>query len=361
MELARALQGFSVECEGFDLDPTKVGLRNGVFDLDKRELIEQHPELYLTKHLNINFDPEATCPIFLAFLNQVLGDEDCISYIQRAIGYTLSGSGAEQVMFILYGRGANGKSVFLSVLTHLLGMYALSAPPQMLARRQRSSTNDIARLNGVRLLTLSEEAAGGSLDVTMVKQLTGGDKIAARQLYKENEEFVSVAKMWMATNHLPELVEADHGTWRRIRIIPFNRQISPDMVKRNLLTELISELPGIFNWAVEGYRKWECQGLGHSDLVSNATDNYRSSADPLYTWLKRRTSLDNNSEHKAREIFESYLEFCFEGDVSGVSERRFFSLLQQHGYAKMRKSDGMYYRGLRLVEKIKRRRRRSSA
>jgi len=327
-------------------------------DLRTGALGGNDPDALITKGTDIEYDESASCPQFIEFLDQIFeGDQDLIGFVQRAIGYTLTGRNQEQCMFLMFGEGANGKSVLQNVIAALLGEFRVSAPPQMLVSKARSATNDIARLRGARLVTLSEESAGGRWDESLVKQLTGGDQISARELYKDFESFVVTAKMWMATNHLPRINGVDYAIWRRMKVIPFRYRVTEEEIDRDLQSKLLDELPGILNWATQGCRDWQANGLGSCPALDEATQGFRSGSDAIHLWLSRRTEKQSVAETKASVLYDDYREFA-ESIGEAITITRFGKELASHGYNKRKRSDGFYYQGLLLRTNGRVRRRR---
>jgi putative DNA primase/helicase len=245
--VALAQSRCSVRSEDFDADPWKLNCKTGIVDLEKGELLPHHPEALMRRLAPVDFDPNAECPTFLAFLEHIFeGDEELIGFLQRAIGYSLTGLTSEQCLFVLVGNGANGKSTLIHVIQDLLGDYAQQTPMDMLmTNRSGNIPNDIARLEGTRFVAATEAEAGQRLAEAKIKQLTGGDRIAARFLNAEFFEFPPQFKLWLATNKLPEVKGTDDGIWRRFRVIPFNVTIPEAERDQGLREKLKAELPGI--------------------------------------------------------------------------------------------------------------------
>ena len=235
-------------------------MKNGTFLPPDRELL-------LTQIAGVSFDAVVTCPRWLNFVSQTMGKDPALMlYMQRAIGYALTGSLAEQCLFFLYGFGANGKSTFLNVIRALFGTLGLQAASETLMDGKRSSggpSGDIARLRGKRFVSMSETDDGRHMNEGLVKSLTGGDPVVARDLYQSTIEFMPTHKLFLASNHKPIIKGTDIGVWRRIRMVPFNVTVKPEDRNPNLEAELLEELPGILNWAIEGCLDWQKIGRAH--------------------------------------------------------------------------------------------------
>src|SRR5262249_4964648 len=213
-----------------DKDPWLLNVENGTLDLRTGTLQDHKREDFITKMVPISYNPEAQCPKWEAFLLDIMGDnEGMVAFLQRVIGYTLTGRTTEQCFFILYGSGGNGKSKVRAVMEALLGEHATTAAfSTFLESRHGTVRNDLAKLAGARLVVASESNAGGHLAESDVKTLTGGDRVTARFLYQEHFEFTPQFKLFLITNHKPEIKSQDHGMWRRIHLIPFMKTIAEE-------------------------------------------------------------------------------------------------------------------------------------
>ncbi|HEU5313192.1 MAG TPA: phage/plasmid primase, P4 family [Candidatus Udaeobacter sp.] len=254
----------------FDADPLLLGVLNGVVDLRTGECRPARREDFMIKCINADYDCSATCNTWEQFLHRVFdGDTELISFVQRAIGYSLTGLTSEQCLFFLFGTGQNGKSTFTKLLEALLGTYALKSVSSLytLAANGRQPLDEIARLVGKRFVTGSETEEGDDLAESRVKDITGGDTQTGRELYCQAFNFEASHKLWIYGNHPPNVRGNDHGIWRRIKLIPFRVQI-PDAEKDpDLPNKLWAERSGILNWAIKGCLEWREHGLGEARVV----------------------------------------------------------------------------------------------
>jgi len=277
---------FNLDNRTIDLEPDENGLiRPTPFD----------PEHLLTKMANVSFNGKSACPMWEKFLDDIfLGNQDMIDFMQRVIGYSMTSSTKEQCLFILYGCGRNGKSIFTDTIAHMFGDYAVNCPTNALIKKNYTGgiPNDVAALKGARFVTATESNQNVTLDEALIKQLTGSDKITARFLHKEFFEFRPTFKIFIATNHKPNIRGTDTGIWRRIRMIPFDLRITDANDDRNLLKKLRTELPGIFVWAVKGYKKWLQDGLKTPKIIFEATCNYQDEEDDLGQFIKDYCIMD---------------------------------------------------------------------
>jgi len=260
----------------------------------------------------VSYDPDAQCPQWTEFLTDIMcGNADMVSFLQRVVGYSLTGRTTEQCFFILYGTGANGKSVFISVLRNLLGEYAKTAEfSSFIERKNDTVRNDLARLSGARFVVGSEGDAGHALSESVVKSLTGEDTITARYLYKEYFEFVPTFKLFLVTNHKPDIKNQDRGIWRRVYLIPFVKSVLPENQNPHLVEELSAELPGILRWAVDGCRAWQALKLQPPAIVQEATEEYRQDMDILGPFLEECFLRDTDSRTPSSSIYTEYVQWC---------------------------------------------------
>lgn len=348
-----ALHAYRLDC-----DPELLLVENGLVDLRTGHLLEPSKEKYITKRAQVTFDDAADCPVWRRFLSRVLGDDPAlVAYIQRVVGYALSGKTSEQCLFFLYGSGQNGKSTFIGTVQRLLGDYATTCAPETLMVKQYAggATNDIARLRGARLVVASEVEDGARLAENQVKLMTGQDVITARFLYKEHFQFAPEFKLFIVGNHKPIIRGNDHAIWRRIKLIPFTVQIPENEKDPSLSERLLGELPGILNWALEGYRAYLATGLQTPDIVSRAIDDYRAEMDLVGQWLVDRCVVADNSRPGARAqfLYEDYQQWAKSMGYTPLSNVRFGKQLGDHTHgAKVKRSDGWYYPEIALVPRL---------
>ena len=269
----------------------------------------------------VDYDPKAECPRWEKFLHEVFQcDLELIGCVQRAAGYSLTGSVKEQVLFLAHGTGSIGKSLFLTILRHIAGDYALNIPFTVLEQQQRPSlTNDVAGMAGRRLLTSSETNESTRLNEARIKALTGGAAITARFLYVESFTFDPMAKFWLAVNLLSQVRDDFYGFWRRFRVLPFKQRFSARDADQDLTQKLHSELSGILAWAVQGALAWETVGLQPSKAVMSATEAYREENDELAAFVADRCVVVEGARVEPRQLFEAYQSWAQD---EGISERR---------------------------------------
>lgn len=335
----------------FDQHGLLFNVQNGYIDLANGQLMEHQRNKYFTRISYAEYNKGYECPLWLKFLDETFsGDQGLIEYIQRAIGYSMSSDMSEQVMFILLGNGRNGKSVFLNVMRDVFGTYAMNIQPSTItAKGTQNANQDIARLKGARFVTTTEPNRGMKLDEGVVKQMTGGDVMTARFLYGKEFEFHPEFKIWMATNYKPVISGTDDGIWRRMAIIPFENQIPIEKVDKKLEFKLKQETAGILNWCIEGYQKWRLDGLGEPDVIEQQRHDYRTEMDIVARFIEETCdTTDKKAETKAKDLWEAFKSWVEESnEYDKFSAKRFYMELEKL-HEKKRKSDGMYYIGIKL-------------
>lgn len=350
VELAASEPGIPIMPDDMDTDPWLVTVENGTIDLRTGTLRAHDQNDLITRLMPTTYSRDADCPRFLAFLDRIMNDDqELIGFIQRALGYSLTASTREQVIFILHGSGANGKTTLVRLILDLMSDYAKQiATETLLVRRNTNVPNDVAALRGARLSAAVEADDGRRLSESLVKQLTGNDRISARFLYGEWFEFSPTAKFWLATNHKPVIRGTDNAIWRRIRLIPFAVTIPPDEQDPDLAETLRTEMPGILAWIVRGCLSWQRDGLGNPDAVRDATEEYRSDMDVLGSWIADRCVTARSAKARASELYRSYHGWCEAGEERPLTQTAFGRRLAERGYVKLRENRGMTYQGIGL-------------
>lgn len=346
--LAQAEHPIADTGERWDVDPMVLGVPNGVIDLYTGTLRAGRREDRLTMSAAVPFDPEASSPRWLRFLEEVFNaDHALIAFVHRAIGYSLTGVTTEQCLFLCYGTGANGKSTLLQALKYPLGDYALNTPFSTMELHQRAVIpNDLAALVNRRFVMASETNDGMQLNEARIKALTGCDPITARFLHAEFFTFEPRAKFWLSVNHRPVVRDDSHGFWRRMRLIPFTRAFP---VNPTLADELRAEAPGILAWAVGGCRVWQRDGLTPPAAVLAATREYERDSDQLAGFLDAACELETSAEVGATELFEHYKQWA---ERQGLSDRErltatMFGRKMAERFERGHKRSGTVYKGLR--------------
>lgn len=330
---------------------TVLNTPGGVIDLRSGGISPHDPMTYLTKMTAVEYSENADCPRWLAFLDDIFRkDKDLIRYVQKAVGYSLTGSTTEQCAFFLYGTGRNGKSTFIDIIRDIFGDYAANIQPETIMVRSNQSTainSDIARLKGARLVTSVEPNEGVRINEGLLKQLTGDDTVTARKLYGDEFEFKPEFKLWMATNHKPVIRGTDTGIWRRIHMIPFTVQIPEEKIDRRLKYKLSAELTGIFRWAVEGCLLWQKEGLKMPRAVLEEVREYRREMDVISAFVEDKCTVGKGLSVKSSQLFAAYLNWAEQNNEYRMSSTKFGMELAKR-FEKVRTRGGIYFNGLSL-------------
>jgi putative DNA primase/helicase len=351
VELAKSEPAIPASIEMLDANPWLLNCLNGAIDLRSGKLLPHDRHNLCTKQVPVEFTPEAECPMWKVFLNRIMAEnKQLISFLQRAVGYSLTGMTTEQVLFILYGTGANGKSTFVESVRSLLGDYGQQSEFETFLVRKNGGgpRNDIARLKGARFVSAAEGEQDCRLSESVIKQVTGGDKIAARFLYQEHFEFTPEFKLFLASNHKPRIVGTNEAIWRRIRLIPFTVTIPRRERDPQLLDKLRRELPGILAWAVRGCLTWQKKGLGEPNEVAEATSEYRQEEDFLATFLADKCITDPKGVAHAGMLFEVYEQCCKDNGEQPETQKVFGSELHSRGCTSGKKKGKRAWFGVRL-------------
>lgn len=347
----QAQPSIAITTTHLDADPWLISCQNGTIDLRDGTLRAHRREDLITKLVPTEYDVHMECPRWFAFLERVLaGDQDMIAFLQRAVGYSLTGLTSARALFFLYGSGANGKSTFLEILRGLLAGYAQQADfTTFLERKGDGPRNDIARLFGARLVTSSEVGEGKRLNESLVKTLTGDETVTARFLHAEFFEFRPSFKLWLAANHKPVIRGTDNAIWDRVRLIPFTVSIPEAERDAGLRDALLAELPGILAWAVQGAVLWHRGGLGAPASVRAATDNYRRESDTLGAFLEDCCELSPLWEAPSSTLYSAYAAWCTAGGEYQITQTAFGRALEERGLPAVKRGGKKVRIGLRVV------------
>ena len=339
--LARADRRHAATTDEWDADPWLLNTPGGVVDLKTGRKRANERSDRMTKITTAT--PDGECPQWTAFLSDVTGgDVELQTYLQRMVGYCLTGATSAHALFFLYGTGANGKSVFANVISTILGDYAATASMDTFVetRGDRHPT-DLAGLRGARFVTAIETEQGRRLNESKVKAITGGDKISARFMHKDFFEYTPQFKPVIVGNHKPAIRNIDEAMRRRLHMIPFTVTIPPDRRDPRLTEKLLAERDGILAWAVAGCLAWQREGLKPPACVQAATEEYFEAEDALGRWIDERCVREVNAKSLTAELFTDWKQWAeASGEFIG-SQRRFSDLLITRGIDKWRNSAGV--------------------
>jgi len=331
----------------WDADPWLLNSPSGMIDLRTGQCRPSRHDDYATRMTAVG--PNGECPKWKTFLQQAAdGDQELVDYLQRVVGYCLTGFTTEHALFFFHGPGANGKSVFITTLAGLMGDYHRTAAVETFtfSKTDRHPT-DVAMLRGARLVTAVETEEGKGWDEARIKNLTGGDKVTARFMRQDFFEFLPQFKLLIAGNHRPGLRSVDEAMRRRLRLIPFDVIVPPDRRNPALTEELKAEWPGILKWAIEGCLTWQNGGLCTPPKVAEATNEYIESEDVIQKWIDECCTKSVESWVAVSALFGSWRSWATEAQEYIGSQRRFSQALIERGF-KPHRRDQRGFLGLAL-------------
>jgi P4 family phage/plasmid primase-like protien len=337
-----------------DAEPWLLNAANGTIDFRTGELRDHRREDLITKMAGTDYDPRAEAPAWDATLKRALPSEELRGFFKKLAGYGFSGDVSEHILAVLYGTGANGKSTILNALLAAAGDYGMQAAPDLLVAKKGSHPTEVADLFGMRLVASIEVEDGRRLAESLVKQLTGGDKVRARRMRQDFWQFDPTHKVFMAVNHKPEIRGTDTAIWRRLRLIPFEQTIPPAEQDKKLPQKLEAELPGILRWTLEGCLEWQREGLQAPAEVRKATGQYRSEMDVIGAFLQDECDIGPAHREPFTTLYKRYEEWCEEGGERAETRRKFNARLKERGRFEARRSGpggANEWHGLRLLKK----------
>jgi putative DNA primase/helicase len=312
-----------------------LNCKNGTVDLKTGALLPHRRENFITKCTGIPYDPTAQCPRFIQFLNEIFhSNQDIIGFLQRAIGYALSGSCRTHAVFVLWGLGSNGKSTLINLLFSLLGDYAVKVPSQLFIKKHGEvHPTEKTVLFGVRFAAAIETTEGTRLDEAFLKEATGNDPISARRMREDFWTFTPTHKPFLAVNHKPIIKDTTYSMWRRIHVIPFTVTFADDQIDPDLLEKLRAEASGILNWAIAGCLAYQKMGLAPPTEVKLATSEYRSEMDELAEFFTECVIEEPKASVTTKELYKAYVAWLSAGGgEKPIGKKVFNGRVKAKGY-----------------------------
>jgi len=345
----------AVACTPDDLDADSwlLNCPNGTVNLRTGELMPHNRQHKITKVTGAPFDPDAECPRFFEFLTEVtLSRQALADYLQLISGYSITGSTKEQCFFINHGEGRNGKGTFMRAIHSCLGDYFVTAgTAAFFDARTDGLQPEVVRLRGARFVETGETSRRMYADLEMLKRFTGGDDVTARTLRQEPITFRPVCKIWFATNAPPRISSMDHGTWRRIRTVPWDARFDGEDEDKDLDAKLADEGAGILAWLIRGAGRYQAEGLHTPTAVLEATADYRRQEDILGQWIEDDLELVPPTEDtwlSSKALYASYRHWCEKNGNKPKAKSEWGKDLARDGITQHRKKDGRGWLGVRI-------------
>jgi putative DNA primase/helicase len=342
MQLSK--QYCSIETSALDRDIYLMNVLNGTLDLRSGSLVPPRRENFMTRLAPVVWQGlEAQCEYWHSHINYFLREPGLVGFLQRWFGYCLTGETRERKMMIMYGTGSNGKSIICEAQAEIMGDYSMNAQSEMLlASSGDSIPNDIARLQSVRSVHMSETDQGKRMAEAKVKELTGKDTVTARFLHQEFFSFKPEFKMILRTNHRPTIVSNDNGIWDRIMLIPFDIRI-PDQHRRphdQIEASLRQEYSGILAWMVRGCIEWYSEGLKIPNEVHAASKQYRDDMDSIGQFIGESCVVDETTTCDGEVLWEAYKKWCGSNGEKFKQQKLFAINIKERGYNQEMYEDG---------------------
>lgn len=334
-----------------------LNLRNGTLNLKTGKLQEHNRKDYITRLVNVDFKPGATCPNWVEFVDKIfMSNRELIEYIQKSIGYSMTGDSNLQCFYILHGQGSNGKGTFMKAIMTILGDYAATLKGNSLMEKigDEGARGDLAKLEGKYFVCVNELEERKCFDEALVKSLTSGadEVVPVRRMYEEEFDLHPTFKLWMTTNKLPRIKGTDNGIWRRVRKIPFEYNFENDENKDEHFFEdkLIPEMSGILNWALEGCLKWQREGMEVPEEVKLAIDDYRNDMDPVQRFLDEECIISETCTTRISQLYEAYQDWCHDNKEYVLSSRKLTKRLIEKDFKQGRDMRSKYWVGIGITD-----------
>jgi len=336
-----------------DTDPWLLNVQNGILDLRIGKLLPHRREQMITKICPVAYR-DTTSEIWESFLKRVLPDPEVRAFVQRAVGYSLTGDCGEEVLFFLYGTGRNGKSKFIEAIQYVMDDYASTTRPEVFMEKKHDTIPvELAALKGVRFTSTVETGYGQRFAESLIKQITGGDEVQVRFMRQDPFTYKPQFKIWLASNNKPDIRGRDQGIWSRIMLIPFTVTIPPKERDKQLGEKLKKEGEAILAWAVKGCLAWQNEGLNPPRQVLEAVSEYQEETDRLGEFFEDCCSLNPLAKTTTRDLYSAYEMWCADNGETPVRKNTFSRMLRERGFARVRigRTSDRGWQGIKLGKK----------
>lgn len=333
-----------VHLHQLDANPWLFNVANGTIDLRTATLLPHDRDHLITQISNIDWEEGATCPTWDAFVSSVMGgNRELVIYLQRLVGYAMTGTTREHILAFFYGTGQNGKSTFMRTVQAMFGEYACAAPRDLLFedRRGQRHPEELARLYGKRMAVCAEIGEYNRFDEAKVKDLTGGDVLSVRRMRENSWDLTPTHTLFVAGNHKPDVAGQDVGIWRRIRLVPWTVTITE--VDKALPEKLRAEMPGILRWAAVGCVEWLEGGLTEPEAVRLATLTYQVESDVLGEFLASHVIFEPEGRVSRKVLRERYEEWCKEAGHNPLGAKKIAQRLRERGCTSRNVREGVRF------------------
>ncbi|MFJ4529077.1 phage/plasmid primase, P4 family [Streptomyces nigrescens] len=359
MRELRAVPSVYADVADFDAKPELLSFRNGTVDLRSGRLRPHEKSDMITQSLAIDYNPDAKCPGWEKFLREIFPSlPELPSYVQRLVGYGLTGYTSEQCFAVLWGKGANGKSVLTDALAKIFKAITKNTPFATFEDKASGGIpNDIAALRDARLVMSSEGESGKPMSEAILKRASGGDEMTARFMRKEFFTFTPKFLIMLATNHQPKFRGQDEGLWRRVKLVPFRRYFAPHEREDRAVMDRrfqVEEAEGIAAWAVRGAAEWLANGLQDPAVITEATKEYRETSDALAGFFPGViVRCKDDCQMPGSDAFNAYLDWCEAENLPSKerwSRRAFYSAMAERQVTSKKTNKGIALQGVCLAE-----------
>ncbi len=354
VKIAATKRGVLKRPTDFDTDLWSFNVQNGTVDLNTGQLRFHNPLDNITKISPVTFDLNADCPLWDKFMREAMcGNQEMVDFLATAAGYSLSGDTSIQALFFNYGDGENGKGVFIETLAYIIGEYSYTSAFDTFVyheKNNRDVRNDLAALVGVRFLSAEESSEGHRLDEALIKQLTGENTVTTRFLYQDEFSFKPNFKIWMSSNFKPSIRSTDWGTWRRVKMIPWNFRVDANNRDEQLKPKLRREASGILNWMLKGLKRYVELGykMTYPAIVEQATSEYRISQDIVGQFIHAKCEL--SGKIPVSELYSTFKIWAEQTrERHNLTLRKFGDeLVKRTLIFRTNFGDGSYFQGISL-------------